>query len=370
MDLAKLKNMVGKREVLLVAGALAVFAVIIGIAVIWPTQHQQERVYLPELIKETSMKIEGDLWAALGAGNESEYFAFKILIVTDGTGKYNDTLKDFEEYMKENGVSVVKMNYSEMNESVKQALWRVLALYGLPEDLPIIVAVKPPVVYISCGGETPLPDVPMLYYLEKYHPMNFFDAKGTRVAIMAKDANVEELKQLVDMLDKKGIETAVYYKVDVFGFASARVLDVALDREDSYVVIAEDGYLKEVLPLDKAYRKLQNLPAATEAANTEPAATEIINVESENVSVYFFYSPTCPHCEEVMPYVKELAKTGKAKFTFCDVTGEMSNECVALIKEIGIDGVPTAVVKAENKTRVLVGSDEVRMLGALLGASR
>jgi thiol-disulfide isomerase/thioredoxin len=75
--------------------------------------------------------------------------------------------------------------------------------------------------------------------------------------------------------------------------------------------------------------------------------------------VYFFFSPECPHCENVKPYVSNASK--KMEIEFCQVE-VMKEECKEIAKKIGLRGVPTAVYKKEGKLRVYEGETEVRNL--------
>lgn len=89
-----------------------------------------------------------------------------------------------------------------------------------------------------------------------------------------------------------------------------------------------------------------------------------------NASVYFFYSHYCPHCREVAPYVEEVAKKAEEKginVTFCCVDEALQQSCAKVAKEIHLSGVPTAVIYRNGETKLLLGSEEVRMLGKLIG---
>ena len=73
--------------------------------------------------------------------------------------------------------------------------------------------------------------------------------------------------------------------------------------------------------------------------------------------VYYFFSPQCPHCEKVKPYVENASK--KIEIEFCQVE-KMSEECKDVAKKIGLKGVPTAVYKKEGELKVYVGEIQVR----------
>jgi thiol-disulfide isomerase/thioredoxin len=85
---------------------------------------------------------------------------------------------------------------------------------------------------------------------------------------------------------------------------------------------------------------------------------------SESVSdggekVYYFFSPKCPHCENVKPYVMNASK--KVEMEFCNVE-EMNEECKEIAGKIGLRGVPTAVHKRNGELKVYVGEIQVRDL--------
>lgn len=93
----------------------------------------------------------------------------------------------------------------------------------------------------------------------------------------------------------------------------------------------------------------------------------------QNTSVYFFYSHYCPHCREVMPYVEDVAKKVEKKgvsVTFCSVDETMPQSCAKVAKDIHLSAVPTAVVYSNESKTLLVGSDEVRTLGKVLGVEQ
>jgi thiol-disulfide isomerase/thioredoxin len=75
--------------------------------------------------------------------------------------------------------------------------------------------------------------------------------------------------------------------------------------------------------------------------------------------VYYFFSPKCPHCENVKPYVNNASK--KMEIEFCQVE-KMSEECKEIAKKIGLRGVPTAVYKKGGELRVYEGEVQVRNL--------
>jgi|Deesub1362A_J573_1020465.scaffolds.fasta_scaffold00506_16 thiol-disulfide isomerase/thioredoxin len=75
--------------------------------------------------------------------------------------------------------------------------------------------------------------------------------------------------------------------------------------------------------------------------------------------IYYFYSPKCPHCENVKPYVEEASK--KTEITLCQVEN-MDDACKAVAEKIGLKGVPTAVKIERGKQKIYVGENEVKNL--------
>lgn len=70
-------------------------------------------------------------------------------------------------------------------------------------------------------------------------------------------------------------------------------------------------------------------------------------------SVSFYYSPTCPHCEDVSPLVKDLSQqkfSTNWKWNFYDITQGSYN----------ISGVPTIKIKTDDCREItLLGSQEI-----------
>jgi thiol-disulfide isomerase/thioredoxin len=93
-----------------------------------------------------------------------------------------------------------------------------------------------------------------------------------------------------------------------------------------------------------------------------PTSTPSISIEA-----YYFFSPRCPYCVIVKPYVEELAKMDEVDFDFCNVAEawNCSNESIKVADEINLVGIPTVVVKT-NETKVFVGYKEVLDLGSFL----
>ncbi len=80
------------------------------------------------------------------------------------------------------------------------------------------------------------------------------------------------------------------------------------------------------------------------------------HITSESLSIYFFYSDSCPHCKQVKPHVAELAD--RFNLTYCNVA-KLSGKCLEIAQELKLKYVPTLVVFQNNTTSVYVGSDEV-----------
>jgi thiol-disulfide isomerase/thioredoxin len=104
--------------------------------------------------------------------------------------------------------------------------------------------------------------------------------------------------------------------------------------------------------------------------NTQLNSTQEVHVKT--VEVHFYYSPTCPHCLEVKPYVQALAKNTTVKIDFCNVKeviegnySACSNESLKYI--YSVRGVPTAVIVMDNETyMILEGSKNILKLGDVL----
>jgi thiol-disulfide isomerase/thioredoxin len=90
---------------------------------------------------------------------------------------------------------------------------------------------------------------------------------------------------------------------------------------------------------------------------------------SKDLKVYFYYSPNCPSCQQVMPYMNLLSSEVKeVKFDFCNVKSveNCSIGSIAILNAVKLKYIPTAVVRAGESVYVLVGSDEVLRLSELL----
>ena len=106
----------------------------------------------------------------------------------------------------------------------------------------------------------------------------------------------------------------------------------------------------------------------TSTQPNKPSQTALHDNNSCNFSkieVYFYYSPECPHCERVKPYVDALReKYENVTFYYCNVDEEPSEACYNYAYYVA--GVPTVVVHSGNLTVSLVGERDVTKLGELL----
>lgn len=90
---------------------------------------------------------------------------------------------------------------------------------------------------------------------------------------------------------------------------------------------------------------------------TETSAS--MTCEYSKIEVYYYYSPYCPHCKNVSPYVEELKeKYRDVKFYFCNVSDKnIPKECYTYAYYVM--GTPTVVVHADNVTTALIGERDV-----------
>lgn len=82
-----------------------------------------------------------------------------------------------------------------------------------------------------------------------------------------------------------------------------------------------------------------------------------------HLDIYYFYSDTCPHCQEVKPYIMNLSK--RYNITFCNVKS-LDEECLKIARELEVKYTPTIVVKNKG-TSIFVGSNEVIKFTKTLG---
>ncbi|RUM32970.1 MAG: hypothetical protein DSY33_05920 [Archaeoglobus sp.] len=94
------------------------------------------------------------------------------------------------------------------------------------------------------------------------------------------------------------------------------------------------------------------------------------HVNETGINVYFFYSPSCPHCEHVFPYVKSVAANytnSSVRFYFCNVL-HLSGKCKSIAEKYEVEWVPTVIIKYNGKAMMLVGENHIRLLGRILNA--
>ncbi len=84
------------------------------------------------------------------------------------------------------------------------------------------------------------------------------------------------------------------------------------------------------------------------------------NIRVNTTTVFFFYSPYCPHCKEVKPFMENLTKKyDRVRFVFCNVNN-CNETCKRVIEKYRVMFVPTAVVIGKNDTTILIGSKDIK----------
>jgi thiol-disulfide isomerase/thioredoxin len=83
-----------------------------------------------------------------------------------------------------------------------------------------------------------------------------------------------------------------------------------------------------------------------------PSVTMDTSVQS-NVTVYFFYGEECPHCHNVMPFIKNLSeKYPDVNFQFLETWHNETNQALSrsLHQKLGLSnpGVPEVIVVGNN----------------------
>ena len=126
-------------------------------------------------------------------------------------------------------------------------------------------------------------------------------------------------------------------------------------------------------PDETSTPKVANTPTKSSVNNSEEVgmSTQKITTPQKcnfsKVEVHFFYSPYCPHCEEVKPYIINLSKKYRnVKFYFCNVAN--TSQCPReSMKFAGmVFGVPTVVIYYNNTPLMLIGSNNVKKLEGVL----
>ena len=89
---------------------------------------------------------------------------------------------------------------------------------------------------------------------------------------------------------------------------------------------------------------------------------------SHTLSVYFYYSPNCPWCKYVKPYMELLkSKASDVRFEFCNVEDfeNCSIDAKRLAEDIKLKYIPTIIIK-NSDTIILTGAYEVLKIGKIL----
>ena len=113
----------------------------------------------------------------------------------------------------------------------------------------------------------------------------------------------------------------------------------------------------------------QQTPVNTTVTETTPAETTpggpgFEECNYSKIEVYFYYSPMCPHCKRVEPYIDDLRDNyTNVTFYYCNVQN-LSEGCYKYLYYVV--GVPTVVVHAGNITASLVGERDVMKLDELI----
>ncbi len=75
--------------------------------------------------------------------------------------------------------------------------------------------------------------------------------------------------------------------------------------------------------------------------------------------IYYFYSPNCHYCQQVKPFIEEMAK--KYPIVFCQIES-LSEDCKNIEEKAKIKYIPTVVVVSESGMTVLTGVNQVLQL--------
>ncbi len=97
--------------------------------------------------------------------------------------------------------------------------------------------------------------------------------------------------------------------------------------------------------------------------------TPSVSENSKEIKVYFFYSPKCPACRMVKPYMKLLREKVKGvHFDFCNVNDpkNCSRNSIMVAHMYPFEYIPTVILIVGNNVTKLTGSYEVLKLGKIL----
>jgi len=277
---------------------------------------------LKDKIKVECEKIEGKVWKYFGGEQLS------IVVITN-----NESLGSVEVIKELSGGIPVKVYYwSNLTKDEKLTVENVLEAYSLPLEFPVIMVIGPPIVYINTGNPI-IP--PILKCLAKQHPYVLFSEPGRKyVFMLGYELNPGMFSEKIRSLMSENKTVAVYYPSPFLGFANSILLNKTLRLPLNCLIVFDGDRIVKVTPLK-------------------------VNVSR----LLFFYSPACPHCEKVLPYIKELAK--RMNVTMYDIT---KNESVA--EKYGIYVVPTLIVETNEGEMRLVGENAImHWINTSLGAN-
>ncbi len=254
-------------------------------------------------------EIEGRVWKYFGGKG------LRIVVIVNGTAPYIPVIK-----MLSGGVPVKVYRWSNLTDEERAAVERVLKAYGIPFEFPIVMAVGPPIVYITTGCPV-LP--PMLKTLMDQHPYYFFQKPGRKYVLMLGYGMNPGMfsKELYELM-KKG-PVAIYYPDPHLGFANSIVINRTLKLPLNSVIVLKGDRVVKVIPL-RVKVKL----------------------------ILFFYSPYCPHCERVLPLVRRIS--GRFRVRMFDVTRDPT-----IASRYGIYEVPTMIVVTNRGNVTLVGDKAI-----------
>jgi len=265
---------------------------------------------LKDKVKLECEKIEGKVW---------EYFGKRlsiIVITNESSPEYISMIKALS-----NGIPVKVYQWSNLSKDEKFTVEEILESYSLPLDFPVIMVIGPPIVYINTGNPV-IP--PILNRLAEQHPYNLFTKPGEKYVFMfGYEINPGFFSKQIRNLISENKTVAVYYPAPYLGFANSIILNKTLGLPLNSLIVLNGDKIVKITPLK-------------------------VNITRE----LFFYSPSCPHCENVMPYIKQLAK--KMNITMYDVT---KNESIA--EKYSIYAVPTLIVETDKGEMRLIGESDI-----------
>ncbi len=278
---------------------------------------------LRDKIKVECEKIEGKVWKYFGGKQLS------IVVITN-----NNSLGSVEVIKELSGEIPVDVYYwSNLSKDEKLAVESVLEAYSLPLEFPVIMVIGPPIVYINTGNPI-IP--PILKKLAEQHPYVLFSKPGRKYVFMfGYELNPGMFSKKIRSLMSENKTVAVYYPSPFLGFANSILLNKTLSLPLNCLIVFEGDKIVKITPLK-------------------------VNVSR----LLFFYSPACPHCEKVLPYIKKLAR--RMNVAMYDIT---KNESIA--GKYDIYAVPTLIVETNEGEMRLVGESAImHWINTYLGANK